>query len=67
MKVAIYSRIIDYEQQNEVQRLFDELIRQRLQPVVHEPFLEKIKSAFVLPPTSAASETPATSTTPSNS
>ncbi|MDP4151208.1 MAG: NAD(+) kinase, partial [Bacteroidota bacterium] len=49
MKVAIYSRIIEYEQQSEVQRLFDELIRQRLQPVVHEPFLEKIRSAFVLP------------------
>jgi NAD+ kinase len=49
MKVAIYSRVIDYEQQNEVQRLFDELIRQRLQPVVHEPFLEKIRCSFVLP------------------
>ncbi len=49
MKVAIYSRIIEYEQQSEVQRLFDELIRQRVQPVVHEPFLEKIRSAFMLP------------------
>jgi NAD+ kinase len=49
MKVAIYSRIIEYEQQSEVQRLFDELIRQRVQPVVHEPFLEKIRSAFILP------------------
>src|SRR6201995_2792143 len=49
MKVAIYSRIIEYEQQAEVQRLFDELIRQRLQPVIHQPFLEKIGSAFVLP------------------
>ena len=28
MKVAIYSRFIEYEQQNNVQRLFDELIRQ---------------------------------------
>src|SRR5882757_2741445 len=49
MKVAIYSRIIEYEQQGEVQRLFDELIRQRLQPVIHQPFLEKIGSAFMLP------------------
>src|ERR1700748_695628 len=49
MKVAIYSRVIEYEQQKEVQRLFDELIRQRLQPVIHQPFLEKIGSAFVLP------------------
>ena len=48
MKVAIYSRVIDYEQQSGVQRLFDELIRQHLKPVIHEPFLEKIGSAFVL-------------------
>jgi NAD+ kinase len=48
MKVAIYSRVIDYEQQSSVQRLFDELIRQHLKPVIHEPFLEKIGSAFVL-------------------
>jgi NAD+ kinase len=49
MKVAIYSRVIEYEQQANVQRLFDELIRQHLQPVIHQPFLEKIGSAFVLP------------------
>src|SRR5882724_10312693 len=49
MKVAIYSRVIEYEQQSGVQRLFDELIRQGLQPVIHQPFLEKIGSAFVLP------------------
>jgi len=49
MKVAIYSRVIEYEQQAGVQRLFDELIRQHLQPVIHQPFLEKIGSAFVLP------------------
>src|ERR1700742_1387180 len=49
MKVAIYSRVIEYEQQGNVQRLFDELIRQQLQPVIHQPFLEKIGSAFMLP------------------
>src|SRR3984957_11717451 len=49
MNVAIYSRVIEYEQQSGVQRLFDELIRQHLQPVIHQPFLEKIGSAFVLP------------------
>ncbi len=49
MKVAIYSRAIEYEQQSGVQRLFDELIRQHLQPVIHQPFLEKIGPAFVLP------------------
>ena len=49
MKVAIYSRAVDYEQQSGVQRLFDELIKQQLQPVIHQPFLEKIGSAFMLP------------------
>jgi NAD+ kinase len=49
MKVAIYSRIIDYEQRNEIQHLFDELIRQHIEPVIHLPFLEKIRSTFLLP------------------
>src|SRR5258708_22434990 len=49
MKVAIYSRIIEYDQQGGVQRLFDELIRQNVQPVIHQPFLEKIRATFVLP------------------
>jgi len=49
MKVAIYSRYIEYEQQSEVQRLFDELIKQNLQLVIHRPFLEKIGPAFILP------------------
>jgi NAD+ kinase len=48
-KVAIYSRVIEYDQQSGVQRLFDELIRQGLQPVIHQAFLEKIGSNFVLP------------------
>jgi NAD+ kinase len=50
LKVAIYSRAIEHEQQNGVQRLFDELIRQHLRPVIHQPFLEKIASTLVLPP-----------------
>jgi NAD+ kinase len=49
MRVAIYSRAIEYEQQSGVQRLFDELIRQRLQPVIYQPFLEKMGSTFILP------------------
>ena len=49
MKVAIYSRIIEYDQQSGVQRLFDELIRQNVQPVIYQPFLEKIKATFLLP------------------
>jgi len=49
MKVAIYSRAIEYEFKIEVQRLFDELIRQGLQPVMYKPFLEKIGPGLVLP------------------
>lgn len=49
MKVAIYSRFIEDEQQSEVQHFFDELIRQGLQPVIHKPFLDKIGSVYALP------------------
>lgn len=49
MKVAIYSRIIDYDQQSGVQRLFDELIRQHVQPVIHQPFLDQVRTSFSLP------------------
>ena len=49
MKVAIYSRIIDNDQQNEVQFLFDELHRQHIEPVIFHSFFEKISSMFALP------------------
>jgi NAD+ kinase len=49
MKVAIYSRIVDYELQNGVQHLFHELINQKIEPVVHQPLLEKIASSISLP------------------
>jgi NAD+ kinase len=50
MKVAIYSRIIDSDQQNEVQFLFDELRRQHIEPVIFHTFYEKIRSAFEFSP-----------------
>ncbi len=49
MKIAIYSRIIDYEQRSAIQQLFDELIKQHIEPVIYQPFLEKIRSEFLLP------------------
>lgn len=49
MKVAIYSRVIDYDQQNEIQHLFDELTRQHIKPVVHLPFLDQVKENLILP------------------
>jgi NAD+ kinase len=50
MKVAIYSRVMDYEQRNEVQHLFDELAAQEIVPVIHLPFLEQLRPSFILPP-----------------
>jgi NAD+ kinase len=49
MKVAIYSRIIDDDQQHEVQHLFDELKRQHIEPVIFHSFYEKIRSGFEFP------------------
>lgn len=49
MKVAIYSRAIDYDQQAEVQQLLDALCREKVQPVIFHPFFEKIKSGLRMP------------------
>jgi NAD+ kinase len=49
MKVAIYSRVIDYDQHNKVQQLLDELSRENIQPVIYQPFYEMIQSSFQFP------------------
>ena len=49
MKVAIYSRVIDYDQKGEVQQLFDELAKEKIEPVIYEPFYETIRSSFRFP------------------
>ena len=49
MKIAIYSRVIDFEQKTQIQQLFDELIKQNIEPVIYHPFLENIRSEFLLP------------------
>jgi len=49
MKIAIYSRVIDFEQRGAIQQLFDELIKQHIEPVIYNPFLENIRSEFLLP------------------
>jgi NAD+ kinase len=49
MRVAIYSRIIDYDQKGEVQQLFDELAKENIEPVIYEPFYETIRSTFRFP------------------
>ena len=49
MKVAIYSRAIDYDQQAEVQQMLEELVKENVEPIIYLPFFEKIKSSFQLP------------------
>ena len=49
MRVAIYSRIIDYDQKGEVQQLFDELAKENIEPVIYEPFYETIRANFRFP------------------
>jgi NAD+ kinase len=49
MKVAIYSRVIDYDQKGEVQQLFDELGKENIELVIYEPFFETIRSSFRFP------------------
>ena len=49
MKVAIYSRGIDNDQQHSVQFLLDELDRQNIVPLIFHSFFEQIQSAFHFP------------------
>ncbi len=49
MKVAIYSRVIDYDQKGEVQQLFDVAGKENMELVIHEPFYETIRSSFRFP------------------
>jgi NAD+ kinase len=44
MKVAIYSRVMDWDHLPEVQQLFDELAKQKLETVIYQPYLEQIVS-----------------------
>ena len=49
MKVAIYSRVLESTQQNDVQLFFDELDKEGIVPVVFEPFLQSINPYISLP------------------
>lgn len=48
MKVAIYSRAVDYDRPVEIQQLFDELNRHNIEPVVFQPFHEQLGSRINL-------------------
>ena len=49
MKVAVYSRVVEVNHPLEVQLFFDELIKQRIQPIVFAPYLEQIRSFVNIP------------------
>jgi len=50
MKAAIYSRIMEDDQQIDVQLFFDELEKQQIELIVFLPFFEQIKAKITLPP-----------------
>jgi NAD+ kinase len=53
MKAAIYSRIMEDDQKQHVQVFFDELIKQKIQPLIFEQYFEQIKNHIQLPPDTA--------------
>lgn len=51
MKAAIYSRVLEASQEKDVQFFFDELDRNKIEPVIFQPFFEDIKERLHLPAT----------------
>ncbi len=49
MKIAIYSRVMDSEQQSDVQILFDELAQAGISVVIFRPYFENIRSLVNFP------------------
>ncbi len=50
MKAAIYSRVMEEEQQKDFQLFFDELAAQKIEPVIFQPFFQQVKDKINLPP-----------------
>lgn len=48
MKVAIYSRVMDWEHSTEVQELFNELAMQKITPVIFRPYYDQIATGIKL-------------------
>ncbi len=49
MKAAIYSRILEEDQRDNIQLFFDELVKQKIEPVIFQQFFEQIKAVIRLP------------------
>ena len=48
MKVAVYSRVLEIEQQKDVQLFFDELLAEGITPVIYKPFYSGLKQSISL-------------------
>ena len=48
MKVAVYSRVLDKEQQKDVQLFFDELQKEEIIPVIFQPFFHEVREKLSL-------------------
>ncbi|MBO9657341.1 MAG: NAD kinase [Chitinophagaceae bacterium] len=53
MKAAIYSRVFELAQKEEIQLFFDELARQKITPVIFQHFFEQIRDVIRLPENAA--------------
>lgn len=49
MKVAIYSRVVDFDYDLEVQHLFDELTRLKIELIIYRPFCQQLSAKIRLP------------------
>ncbi len=49
MKAAIYSRVMEEDQRIDVQLFFNELAKQKIQPVVFHSYYEQIRDSITLP------------------
>jgi NAD+ kinase len=49
MKVAIYSRVLEEDQEQDVQLFFDELQRQKIEPVIFHHYYDQIRDIIRLP------------------
>jgi NAD+ kinase len=49
MKAAIYSRVMEQDQVKDVQIFFDELAKQKIEPVIYQYFYEQISDKIGLP------------------
>jgi NAD+ kinase len=49
MKAAIYSRVMEDEQQKDIQLFFDELANQKIKPVIFRQFFDQVKNKIDLP------------------